>query len=237
MGWPTHESPVLWEPSGFPGFPSFRRHFPRPWVWACPAHVPPALGHWRGRTGAGRGGGAGPALRLAAGARAREHVLGPSDPRVLRAPGPRAGGGASPAGPAGRRAAHVRTGGDPRRRRRGTRKRARTCHTEPGGQGGGGEAGALPRPRPAVLTGGRRRRRRGGAEPGSSRLQQSHREPSGSELGRRVRASGGTGRSPRHLGLFGCSRTSALERRRWRIIRERRGCVYKMSCVLSTFTF
>lgn len=140
--------------------------------------------------------------------RARPPVLRSPRPRVVR---PRAGGGVSPAGSAGRRAAHVRAGipsagggapGSARGpatpipagrgaagRRAHCRGRSRLCS-----QVGGGEGAA--------------ERSRGPRD--SSRHTES---PPGSELGRRVRASGGNGRSPLHLGLSGCSCTSALERR------------------------
>lgn len=79
--------------------------------------------------------------------------------------------------------------------------------------GCGGDAGAPPGPRRAVVTGGQRRRRgRGCAESGSRRLQPSRRELRRAEIGH-VRASGGADLSPLCLGFFGCSRTSALERR------------------------
>lgn len=65
----------------------------------------------------------------------RRDSLPRASPRLLGSSGrqgPRSEGGASPAGSAGRWAVHVRAGGVPRRRGRGTRKRSRTCGPEPG---------------------------------------------------------------------------------------------------------
>ena len=97
---------MLRESSGFPGFPSFRWHLPRPRALGLP-RPRTARRHPRGRTGAGRGEGAGPAQGPAVRTHSRR---GSSGPRFLRAPGPRAGGGAWPASSAERRAAHVRAG-------------------------------------------------------------------------------------------------------------------------------
>lgn len=131
---------MLRESSGFPGFPSFRWHLPRPRALGLP-RPRTARRHPRGRTGAGRGEGTGPALGPAVRTHSR---CGSSGPRFLRAPGPRAGGGAWPASSAGRRAAHVRAGGEPRRRGRATRKSARTCRAEPAGRRAAGRRARCP---------------------------------------------------------------------------------------------
>lgn len=131
----SRSSEILRVP-GFPVFPVFPSpHLARTRGLRRLSHRRAARRHRRGpaaASGAGRGG---------AGRRCGTRLL-PLPPR--RALGSRfspsqrqgrgPGGGASPAGSAGWLAAHVRAGGEPRRRGRGTRKRAWTWRTEPGGR-------------------------------------------------------------------------------------------------------